>query len=290
MMGEQLFRAAKNKLRAVHRKARRGLVRLFFSYGSEELVEALHEAGVAPGDSIMLHSAFEDQHGFRGSVEEAIDAFLKAIDPNGNLLMVSLPYRSSSLEYLSGLKRFDVRKTPSAMGLLSEFFRRRANVVRSVHPTHPIVAAGPRSEWFVEGHEHCLYPCGPGTPFEKLLQVGGKVVFFNVPFVYFTFFHYLEHYVSSGLDFPLYHEPAFDVPVIDSGGNDIVVRTMAFAKAAIARRRFEVLEAWLWRHRVIRKTRIGASTLLIVDLRDVMQAVEEMTRSGVFFYDTKQNG
>ena len=79
-------------------------MRRFFSYGSEELVEALRRVGVATGDSIMLHSAFEPHHGFRGSAEEAIDAFLEALGPQGNLLMVSLPYMRSSLYYLSFLK------------------------------------------------------------------------------------------------------------------------------------------------------------------------------------------
>jgi aminoglycoside 3-N-acetyltransferase len=288
MRGDQLVRTAKNKLRSVHRKARRGVVRLFLSYGSDELVEALHKAGVEPGDSIMLHSAFEPHHGFRGSVEEAIDAFLEALGPQGNLLMVSLPYRTSSLDYLSKLKCFDVRKTPSAMGLVSEFFRRRDGVLRSAHPTHPILASGSRSEWFIEGHEQCLYPCGPGTPFEKLLQVGGKAVFFNVPFAYFTFFHYLEHHVSANLNFPLYHEPPFDVPVINGRGEKILVRTTVFTNQVIQRRRFEVLEGWLWRQQVIRKTRVGASTLLTADLKDVVRAVDEMTKRGVFFYDMQQ--
>lgn len=277
--------AAKKRLRAVLRKARRTMVRIFLSYGEEELVRGLERIGVKSGDSIMVHSAFEPHHGFRGSIEEVIDAFLKALGPSGNLLMVSLPYRTSSFDYLQKVKCFDVRKTPSAMGLMSEFFRRRKGVLRSAHPTHPMLAYGPRSEWFIAGHEQCLYPCGPGSPFEKALQAGAKAVFFNVPFAYFTFFHYLEHCVSAKLAFPLYHEPAFETPVINQRGERIVVRTMVFTPEAIARRRFEVLEQWLVRRGVIRKTRVGASTLLVVDLREVMDSFEEMTRQNVFFYD-----
>jgi len=277
--------AAKKKLRSLHRKARRSVVRMFFSYGEDELIEALARVGVKRGDTIMLHSAFEPHHGFRGSLEQAIDAFIKALGPTGNLLMVSLPYRTSSLDYLQKLKSFDVRKVPSAMGLMSEFFRRRQGVLRSAHPTHPMLAYGPRSEWFIAGHEDCLYPCGPGTPFEKALEAGAKAVFFNVSFAYFTFFHYLEHSVSAKLGFRLYHEPAFETPVINVRGERVVVRTMAFAREAITRRRFEVLEDWLDRHGVIKKTRVGASTILVADLREVMQSVEEMTRQNVFFYD-----
>ena len=79
------------------------------------------------------------------------------------------------------------------MGLVSEYFRRRPDVVRSLHPTHPILVHGPDAEAIVAAHPACLYPCGPDTPFDRLLALDGKVVFFNVEFAVFTFFHYLEH-------------------------------------------------------------------------------------------------
>ena len=276
---------AKKKLRAVHRRVRLALVRRFFSFGPEELLRALRSAGVQPGDSIMVHAAFESHHGFRGSVESANDTFLEAVGPRGHLLMVSLPYRSSSLQYLANLKQFDVRRTPSAMGLMSEFFRRRPEVLRSAHPTHPVLACGPQAEWFVEGHEHCAYPCGPGTPFDKLLQVGGKVAFFNVSFAYFTFFHFLEHRVGMNVGFPLYAEEAFEVPVIGRDGERLTVRTHAFAEEAIRRRRPEKLEGWLRGRGLIRTVRIGASALLLVDLREVVGVVDEMAKRREYFYD-----
>jgi aminoglycoside 3-N-acetyltransferase len=280
-----LKKALKNQVRAVYRKSRRATVRAFFSYEPEALVRALHALGIRSGDSVMVHSAFEDHHGFQGSTETLIDTFLEALGPQGNLLMVSLPYRSSTLDYLERLKQFDVRKTPSAMGLVSEFFRRRSAVLRSLHPTHPVLVQGPRADWFIEGHETCVYPCGPGTPFAKLREAGGKVAFFNVSFAYFTFFHHLEHVVRPHLPFQLYHEPPFDVPVIDRAGRRSSVRTYAFSREVLRRRRFAILEAWLWKHGVIHKRRIGASSLLLVDLADVMRSVDEMVRQGVFFYD-----
>ena len=115
----------------------------------------------------MLHSAFEPFHGFRGTIEELTNALLEAIGPEGNLLMVSLAYGSSSLEYLKNLKLFDVRKTPSMMGLVSEFFRRRPNVLRSLHPTHPMLALGPKAEWIVADHELSEYPLWPRNTLRK---------------------------------------------------------------------------------------------------------------------------
>jgi aminoglycoside 3-N-acetyltransferase len=265
--------------------ARRTVVRLLLSYDDRGLRRVLQDLGIRPGDSVMLHSAFSRDHGFRGSAETLTNVFLDALGPDGHLLMVSLPYRSSSLQYLQNLKQFDVRRTPSMMGLVSEFFRRRPGVRRSLHPTHPVLVHGPRAAWFVEAHPTCRHPCGPDSPFDRLAAVDGKAVFFNVPFATYTFFHYLEHLVAPRLPFPLYTGEPFDVPVVDEEGRPRTVTTHVFAAEAIRRRRFPVLEDALRRRGHIRERRIGATRIQSVNVRDTIDCVLEMAARGEFFYD-----
>lgn len=278
------LKAVKNAVRSVQRRTRRTFVRWFLSYDSEQLLAALRRLGIAEGDALMVHAAFEPHHGFRGGINDAIDVFGKAVGANGHLLMPSLAYYDSLLAYLRRLDRFDVRKTPTVMGLMAEFFRRKRGVLRSAHPAHPILVQGPRAQWFVEGHEHSPHSCGAGTPFDKLLDVGGKVAFFNCTFAHFTFFHYLEHRVAPHLSFPLYHEPPFDVRIVNAQGATETIKAFAYADGMQPRRNFASLEAWLRDKGLIRTVRVGASTLLIVDLREVVAAVDEMTRAGRFFY------
>jgi aminoglycoside 3-N-acetyltransferase len=278
-------REYKAALKARLRQAQGRFVQAFLSYDASRLLDSLRALGVRCGDSVMLHSAFGPQYGFRGTIEQLTAVFLDAVGPEGNLLMVSLPYRSSSLEYLSKTRTFDVRKTPSMMGLVSEYFRQRPDVVRSLHPTHPVLAWGAKAEWLVAGHEACRYPCGPGSPFEKLEQLDGKVVFYNVPFATFTFFHYLEHLVNPDMPFPLYTEEPFTVPVVDSKGEPSTVTTFVFSREAIRRRRFPVLEAELRRRRLIHERRIGSSRLAMIRVREAIACVREMFRRGQYFYD-----
>lgn len=278
-------RSFKLGLKAKLLEARRVFVRAFLSYDAEQLTACLRSLGVRPGDSVMLHSAFGAHFGFRGTIEELTTVFLNAVGPDGNLLMVSLPYRSSALEYLGKLKQFDVRNTPSMMGLVSELFRRRPDVLRSVHPTHPVLAHGPKANWFVDEHTSCEFPCGPGSPFDRLAAADGKAVFFNVPFATFTFFHYLEHLVSPDLPFPLYTEKPFSVPVIDEVGKARTVTTYVFSTEAISRRRFPVLENELRRHKLIQERRVGNSRIEVVKIGDVVDCVEDMRRGGQYFYD-----
>jgi aminoglycoside 3-N-acetyltransferase len=275
----------KARLRAFYAAGRLRLVRAFRSYGTDELAECLRALGVQAGDNVMLHSAFSAHFGFTGSIEELTDTFLAAIGPRGHLFMVSLPYRTSSLQYLSTLKQFDVLRTPSMMGLVSEYFRRRPAVVRSLHPTHPILVHGPRAEEIVARHPECLHPCGPGTPFDHLLALDGKVVFFNVEFAVFTFFHYLEHLVSGDLPFSLYTDRPSVVPVVDRHGNARTVTTFVYSPEAIQRRRFAVLEAEFRRRGLIKTRRIGNGAVEAIRVREAVDCVEDMRRQGRYFYD-----
>lgn len=281
-----VLRACKLWLKARLLRLRELWVRAFRSYDEKDLLATLRAIGVKPGEALMLHSAFGKASGFRGSIEQLTDVFVDAVGTDGHLLMVSLPYRSSSFAYLSKLKVFDVRKTPSMMGLVSEMFRRRPEVLRSLHPTHPVLVRGPNAESFIQGHPECLHPCGPGSPFDALAQANGLVVFFNVAFDTYTFFHYLEHMVSPRLAFPLYTEQAFEVPVVDRAGVPRTVRTHVFAPEAIRRRRFDVFEAALRRRGLIREARLGASRIQAVRVRDTIACVSEMADRGEFFYDT----
>jgi len=275
----------KSKLRAIYFREKKKLVQRFLSYDPGEMKVCLRSLGVLEGDSILLHSSFGPLNGFQGSPEDFIDSLIEAVGANGNLLMVSMPYLTSTYKYLQTLRCFDVRKTASRMGLISEAFRRRKNVLRSLHPTHPVLAYGPKADWIVAEHEKSLYPCGLGSPFEKLALMNGKVVFYDVPFYTFTFFHYLEDLIRDTLPFPLYFSEPFEIPVLDHDGSNRIIRTMVFSSEANERRRPKILVDELNKRHFIKKAKVGNSRLLLVETRQAIQCAKEMACRGDFFYD-----
>lgn len=278
-------RRHKNRLRGACATWKNWWVWRFRSYGPNELLEALRSLGIQGGDTVLLHSAFKESNGYTGSTRTVTDAFLKAVGDSGTLIMPSLPYTTSTLEYLQGAPRFDVRKTPSRMGLISEFFRRRSGVVRSLNPAHPMLAYGLKADWIVEGHERCVYSCGPGSPFDKALGLDANVVFFDTSLNSMTFFHWLEHHVQDQVEWLLYCETPFEVTVIDNLGLEKTIRTFAFSPEDIARRRDGVLHRELRTRNVIRNIRVGNTMILAARLRDIVTCVDDMTRRGVLFYD-----
>jgi aminoglycoside 3-N-acetyltransferase len=281
----RLSPAQKARLRGWYDSSKVELVRRFRSYEPADLKKRLAEMGLRAGDTLLVHSAYGPFLGFQGSPSALIDTFLDVIGTTGNLLMVSIPYLSATSDYLKEDHVFDVRKTASRMGLVSETFRHRPGVLRSLHPTHPVLACGPQAEWIVSGHENCFYSCGPGSPFEKLLELNGKVLFFRVSEFHFTFYHYLEHMIKDELPFSLYEALPYTVKVVDAQGETRWIKTYAFTKEAISRRRVHILFDELTRRGQMTRTRIGNTPMVLLRASDSVACTKELARNGVYFYE-----
>ncbi len=281
----RLTPTAKSRLRALYYGFQQRFVDTFRSYGPTELLATLRAFGIRSGDTLMVHAGFSRLSGFNASPSQLVDTLLEAVGTDGHLLMVSMAYSSSAYEYLKQGKVFDVRKTVSHMGLVSETFRRRPGVVRSLHPSNPVLALGPRADWIVEGHEACVHPCGRGSPFEKIAELHAKVLFYDASIFTQTFFHYLEDMLEEQLDFPLFRKEPIEVPVIDYSGNTRTVRTYPYSEEAIRRRRPEIMTNELDRQGLIKRARAGNSRFMLVSTDDTVRVVTQLAREGVFFYE-----
>ena len=197
--------------------------------------------------------------------------------------MVSIPFRGAAYDYLALNKPFNVKKTISMMGLVTEMFRRREGTLRSLHPTHPVLAFGKDAQWLVAEHDRCLYPCGPGSPFDKFRQLKGKILFFDVRFGAITFFHYVEDLLKDRLPFPVYDERLFSVPAVDANGENRVIQTYAFSNGVP--RMAEKLEAEMARQGKIRQGRVGNSRCRLVTAEDVVSCQTAMVAAGNYPYD-----
>jgi len=119
-------------------KLRKRIVRRLFSYTPAQLEATLKTMGLAAGDTILMHSAFRTFNGFAGTPDQVIACVLNVIGPSGNLVMMSAPYMGSTAAYLRTGVPFDVQRTPSAMGVITEIFRQRPGAVRSLNPATPL--------------------------------------------------------------------------------------------------------------------------------------------------------
>lgn len=102
--------------------------------------------------------------------------------------------------------RFDLRRTPSQMGLLSEMFRRSKGVISSRHPVMRIAARGPLALEITAGHERAPLPCGIGSPFDHMARRNTLILGIGKPFEVLTQVHHAEDLLGD--EFPVPTAPA----------------------------------------------------------------------------------
>jgi aminoglycoside 3-N-acetyltransferase len=173
-----------------------------------------------------------------------------------------------------------VRRSPSRMGLLTEVFRRGKDVRRSLSPTHPLLAWGDRAEMFLAGHNETDRSFGPGSPFQRLLELEGKVLCIDAVPETVTFTHFLEDRIQDQLPFALYEPGHLPGRVIDADGRVHVVPTRVLSDESRKHRH----EALLWEKArsqgVTRHKKLGNTKLMLLCCRDLTTLVESMHANG----------
>ncbi len=276
----------KRMIKSAYSRMKKFVVNHFMSYDEAMLRAAWKSMGISEADTVMVHANFKPDSGFAGTPLDLVGALMRFVGREGNLLMVSIPFRGSAHDYLLKKKPFRKNKTMSMMGLVTETFRKTDGVMRSLHPTHPVLAYGKDSAWLVAGHETCLFPCGAGTPFEKLRQSRGKILFFDVGFGAITFFHYVEDILKDKLPFKVYYDEPFSVTAYDEHDRLHEIKTFVFKKDII--RNTRIVEEEMTRRHLIKKCKVGNSHLMLVNAEDVVTCQTALMESGNLPYSDRE--
>lgn len=160
-----------------------------------QLAADLQQLGVRPGGILLVHSSLRSlglPATLSNRAEIVVLALQRALGEEGTLLMPALSYLSVS----PNQPVFDVLQTPACVGALPETFRTRAGTLRSLHPTHSVSGIGSRAAELLTGHEQDATPCGAHSPFSRLPQVGGQVLFLGCGMNPNTSMHAIEEHVE----------------------------------------------------------------------------------------------
>lgn len=153
---------------------------------------------------------------------------------------------------------YDVSRTPSRVGAISEYFRQEPNVIRSTHPTHSICSQGPQSKELCHGHELCNTPCGKGTPYARLVKWDSAVLMFGVSLNVYTLFHTAEDEANAPY---LYEAEDYSLRYRQNGTE----HTMKMKRQDMTvTRRFAAMDQWLNQKGLLMKRRLGLGTLFFI--------------------------
>ena len=176
---------------------------------SESLKNDLKAMGLEPCDAVLIHSSMKKIGPTEGGADGVLDA-LCGFFSEGLVVLPTLTWSVAD----SAERIFDISKTPSQVGILTELFRRRKGVLRSLHPTHSLAALGRDAAWLVSGDCLSHTPCGPASSWHKLLEINAKILMIGCDLTSCTFIHGIEEW--NGVPGRL--APPAEFTVIDAEG------------------------------------------------------------------------
>lgn len=141
----------------------------------------------------MVHASVRAVGSVTGGVNVIVQALQDAIGPGGTLVAY-VDYEPFHEEDEPELPVFDKRIARAAWdhGILHEAMRTWPGALRSDHPDAGVVAIGAAAEWITADHPF-QYGYGPRSPFDKVLQLSGRVLMLGAPLDTITLLHYAEH-------------------------------------------------------------------------------------------------
>src|SRR5256885_14387586 len=102
----------------------RGYHRRFRAFTPVDLNRALVELGVVAGDVVMVHSAFDSFVGFQGGPVDAIRTLREVVGGRRKLMMPTITFQGTAVEYTLGHSVFDQQRTVSGIELITEVIHR----------------------------------------------------------------------------------------------------------------------------------------------------------------------
>jgi aminoglycoside 3-N-acetyltransferase len=187
----------------------------------------IRDLGLEAGDVVYVHSGMDGLN-LAFPFYRILFLIQEVIGPGGTVVFPTYPnHLISSYEYLLKGKVFDVRRTPSYTGILTEFSRRQRNAVRSLHPSKSVCAIGPAAKELTATHHLSPYPYDTCSPYYKLIAHRGKIVGLGVSTNYISFGYCVDDTLKEKFPVRVYHDQIFDAACITYRGERVVVRTYA---------------------------------------------------------------
>lgn len=257
----------------------------FMAFSQDEFISALKTLGLEAGDKVIVHSSYDKFVGFKGKPTDIIAGLQEVVGQEGVVLMPSMPFRDTAYNYVTTGKKFDVKRTPSAMGLITELFRRSKNTTRSQHPTHPILACGHGASELISEHMLSKSPCGALSPFEKLYKVNGKILMLGTGINALTYYHYLEEKYESAFPQSPFTTENYQVDFTGYDGEQLSCNLRLFDPILSKKRNLSILEKSLQEDGHLKKCKAGTVDIILLDCQEVTKTFERMIENKVYCYD-----
>ena len=176
-------------------------------YNSAEFKIYLKNIGIKKGDSIFVMCSANKIYrktGYRLPVLTLLNDLLDVIGEKGTVM--ALCFSSNREKILTGEKEFNIMRTHTESGILSELIRRKSGSERSMHPIFSAVAYGYKAKEYCSEHHKTHYAFDQYSPYYKMTQDSGKYVGVGVGAEAYTPAHMIDDHFKNSHDYPVKYE------------------------------------------------------------------------------------
>jgi len=193
---------------------------VYGTFDSAALRKHLEQRVGTDFEILMVHSSVNHmQPMFTDSPLALVKMLIDFCGPERTLVMPAFyfgdPDIGGAYATLKQKPRFDLKRTPSQMGLATELFRRIPGVVQSRHPVYRMSALGPLAKDLTRGHEDAEYPNGIGTPFDYMAAHNTRVIGIGKTYQVLTQAHHVEGVMGDAFPVPRANGEGLAVTVVD---------------------------------------------------------------------------
>ena len=244
---------------------------------AREVGTALERLGLRRGHHVLVHSSLSSLGHVEGGPAAVIQALLGVVGDDGTVLAPTL----TGNEHVGPgtTVRFDVARSAAWTGRIAETVRSWPGAVRSVHPTHSVAAVGAAAVRLTSGHEDCVTPCGPGSPYARLAaDPGGVILLLGCDHESNTTLHHVEE--LAGVPYHLQPSP---VPAVIETEQGTLSRDYWVHRYGTPRR-FAAIEPLLLQRGLQRTDAVGEATARLVPAGALVSFAVEVLRAAPEFF------
>lgn len=249
------------------------------------IAEDLRCSGSGRGDIVLVHSSLSSMGYVPGGPETVVRGLLEALGSEGTLLMPALSFNLARLAAPGFYPLFDYKNTSSVAGKITEHFRTRPGTLRSLHPTHSVCGVGPLAERILGEHQLDCTPCGEHSPYRKLYDVNGKLLFLGCGLKPNTSMHAVEELAEA----PYLFDEMATYRVLLPDGREILMhsRKHGFISRGLVQR-YDRLALLLEGSAALKTGRVLQATLHIVEAVPMWDKAVAMIKQDPYFFVDKE--
>lgn len=237
----------------------------------DELVSNFRKLGVVKGDVLLVHSSYKSFGGVEGGPQTVINALKSILTENGTLIVPTFNY-----DFCQG-KPYDVKKTPSKMGVITEIVRTDPNSKRTLDPVFSFAILGKHRDYLANlENDHSF---GTNSVFGKLRELDAKIMIIGLAYnESVTFFHHIEE--TQGCDYRYFKEFRGKITDYENTEHDSKITLFVRDIERGVQNSVDAMGLIMEQEGIVKKVVVGKSEIKLMKANDVYErTVAEMKKN-----------